>query len=83
MVSILSELELDFIHRMSRQELIEEVRAHPDDLPVDLLGQLEEQPTHRVQLLLLASRLIRILRHLRKDGAATLSPSTGWEVHGG
>ena len=79
MVSILSELELCSIDRMTQQELVDAVRERVDDLPVDLLGQLEEQPTHRLQLLLLAGRLIRVLRHLRKDTAATF-PRSGGEV---
>ena len=72
MASILTELELCEIDRMTRQELIAAVRARGDDLPADLLQQLEEQPTHRLQLLLLAGRLIRVLRQLPKDTAATL-----------
>lgn len=80
MVSVLSELELCSIDRMTRQELVEAVRARTDDLPVDLLGQLEEQPTHRLQLLLLAGRLIRVLRHSQKDNAATLDPHSRREV---
>ena len=74
MISILSELELCSIERMTRQELLDAVRARGDDLPADLLGQLEGQPTHCLQLLLLAGRLIRVLRQLRKDTAAIASP---------
>jgi hypothetical protein len=74
MISILSELELCSIDCMTWQELIEAVRARARDLPVDLLEQLEEQPTDRLQLLLLAGRLIRVLRLLRKETAATSSP---------
>ena len=65
MVSILSELELCAIERMTPQELIQAVRDRAKDLPVDLLGQLEEQSTHYLQMLLLAGRLIRVLRHLQ------------------
>ena len=65
MVSILSELELCAIDRMTRQELVDAVRQRACDLPIDLLGQLEERPTHHLQLLLLACRLIRVLRQVR------------------
>jgi hypothetical protein len=82
MISVLSELELCSIDRMTRQELVEAVRARAGELPVDLLGQLEEQPTDRLQLLLLAGRLIRVLRLLRKDTAANLCPRSPREVHG-
>jgi hypothetical protein len=82
MVSIVSELELYSIDRMARQEVIDAIRARRGDLPVDLLGQLEEQPTSQLQLLLLAGRLIHVLRRLRKDNAATLSPVNRSEVRG-
>ena len=63
MVSIVSELELCSMERMSRFELVEAIRGRASHLPVDLLGQLEEQPMPRLQLLLLAGRLIQVLRH--------------------
>jgi hypothetical protein len=62
MVSILSELELYSIERMTRQELIDALRAYAAHIPVDLWGRLEDQPSHRLQLLLLTGRLIRVLR---------------------
>jgi hypothetical protein len=74
MVSILSELELCSIDRMTRQELIAAVRVREEDLPVDLLGNLEEQATDRLQLLLLAGRLIQVLRYFWEDTAGTPSP---------
>jgi hypothetical protein len=77
MISILSELELCSIDRMSRQELVDALREYAAHLPVDLWGQLEDQPTHRLQLLLLAGRLIRLLR---KDTASTFSPHSRREV---
>lgn len=80
MVSILSQLELCSMDCMTRQELISAIRARGADLPVDLLGQLEDQPTSHLQLLLLAGRSIHVLRHLRKDTAATLSPIARREV---
>jgi hypothetical protein len=68
MVSILSELELCAIERMTSQELVQAVRDRAKDLPVDLTDQLEQQSTHYLQLLLLAGRLIRVLRHLQSRG---------------
>jgi hypothetical protein len=68
MVSIVSELELCAIERMTRQELVEAIRARANFLPSDLLGQLEEQPLQGLQLLLLTGRLIQVLRHLRDRG---------------
>jgi hypothetical protein len=68
MVSILSELEVDSIDRMTRQELAEAIRARTSDLPGDLLADLEAQSTCQLQMLLLAGRLIHVLRHLRHRG---------------
>ena len=53
MVSMLSQLELCSMDRMTRQELMAAIRARGDIMPTDLLGQLEEQPTRQLQLLLL------------------------------
>jgi hypothetical protein len=64
MTSIVSELELGCIDRMPRQQLIDCVRARGDELPADLLERLEEQSTERLQLLLLAGRLIQVLRRM-------------------
>jgi hypothetical protein len=71
MVSIVSELELMSIDRLSRPQLIDAVRARSGELPADLLDQLEDRSTDRLQLLLLAGRLIQVLRHLER--AAKLS----------
>jgi hypothetical protein len=68
MVSILSELELGAIDRMARQQLIEAIRVRRNDLPGDLLTNLEEQSTCQLQMLLLAGRLIHVLRQLRGHG---------------
>jgi hypothetical protein len=65
MVSTLSELELSLIERLSREDLIQAIRGRAGDLPGDLLERLEEQPTDDLQMLLLAGRLIQVLRHLR------------------
>jgi hypothetical protein len=64
MVTILSELELMSIDRMTRPQLVEAIRARAVDLPEDLLEGLEERSSDRLQLLLLAGRLIQVLRHL-------------------
>ena len=66
MVTILSELELLSIDRMTGPQLIAAIRARAGDLPDDLLERLEERSTDRLQLLLLAGRLIQVLRHLEK-----------------
>jgi hypothetical protein len=68
MVTTLTELELSWIDHLGRSQLIEAIRAHEDHLPGDLLERLEEQPTDRLQLHLLAGRLIRVLRGLRSRG---------------
>jgi hypothetical protein len=68
MVSILSELELCSIEHMAQKELVQAIRGRMHDLPVDLLGQLEEQSRQYLQLLLMAGRLIYVLRHLRSRG---------------
>ena len=69
MVSTSFGLELRYIDRMVRHELIEAVMARRDCLQADLLDSLEEQSTERLQLLLLVARLIQVLR--QKDGAVT------------
>ena len=66
MVYNLSALELSCIDRMTREQLIEAIRARADDLPGDLQQRLEEQSTDCLQLLLLAGRLIQVLRHRRR-----------------
>jgi hypothetical protein len=63
MIAILSKIELDYIDCMTRPQLIQAIQARAADLPVDLRDRLEEQPTHRLQLTLLAGRLIQVLRH--------------------
>ena len=70
MISILSELELCCIDRMTHQDLIQAIRARAADLPADLLDRLDEQPVDRLRLLLLAGRLIQVSRHLRNRASA-------------
>jgi hypothetical protein len=65
MVSSLGELELQCIDELTRPELLAAIRASQAHLPVDLLERLEEQSTHRLQLLLLAARLIHVLRQVK------------------
>jgi hypothetical protein len=65
MLTNLTELELSCIDRLNREELLNAVRARAGDLPGDLLVDLDELPTDRLQLVLLAGRLIQVLRHLR------------------
>jgi hypothetical protein len=65
MISIMGELELRWIVRMSRPELIRAVLACKHAVPGDLLEDLEHASTERLQLLLLAARLILVARYLR------------------
>jgi hypothetical protein len=64
MLTILSEVELAHIDRMTRPQVIHAIQARAADLPVDLLEGLKEQSIHRLQLTLLAGRLIQVLRHI-------------------
>jgi hypothetical protein len=64
MVSVLAKVEMFCIERLTDQELIQAVRARAEDLPVDLMVRLEEQSIERLQLMLLAGRLIHVLRRL-------------------
>jgi hypothetical protein len=56
-------LELRHIDHMTRDELLAAIRSKQDCLREDLLECLEEQSTDHLQLLLLAARLIQVLRH--------------------
>jgi hypothetical protein len=55
-------LELQHIDHMTRDELLEAVRSKRDCLRADLLERLEGQSNDRLQMLLLAARLIQVLR---------------------
>jgi hypothetical protein len=68
MVSNLTDLEVRGIEQMPRQELLEAIRTCRDHLPVDLLERLEERPIYQLQMLLLAARLIQVMRHLKGRG---------------
>jgi hypothetical protein len=74
MVSTLSQLELQCIDPMSRQQLLDAIRARLDCLPPDLREGLDEQPTDQLRLLLLAARLTYALRQLRRVDWARNSP---------
>jgi len=65
--SLLLNLEMTYLDRMSRQQLIEALGERSDSLPLDLRQELEEQPTNRLRLLLFAGRLIHVLRQLRRN----------------
>jgi len=52
------------IEPMTREQLVEAIRRREDNLPPELRERLEEQPIARLQLLLLAARLIYALRQL-------------------
>jgi hypothetical protein len=62
MIATLGQLEMHCIDRLCRQELIDAIRARGDCLPEDLRQGLENQPTDRLRLLLLAARLVHVLR---------------------
>jgi hypothetical protein len=65
MVATSLHLELQNIDQMTRQELITAIGSKRECLCSDLLEGLEEESTDRLQLLLLAARLIQVLRHVR------------------
>jgi hypothetical protein len=62
MIANLFELELQYIDHLSRERLIETVRFYQACLAPDLLEGLEEKSTDHLQLLVLAGRLIHVLR---------------------
>src|SRR5262249_59058000 len=64
LVSTLGLLEIKCIDPMNREQLLQAIRRRLDCLPPDLGERLEEQPTGRLQLLLLAARLVHVLREL-------------------
>jgi hypothetical protein len=68
MVAILTKVELAYIDRMTKPQLIQAIQARAADLPVDLLDRLDEQSIQRLQLMLLAGRLIQVLRHVPDGG---------------
>jgi hypothetical protein len=73
MVWTLGKLEMQSIDLMSRQQLLEAIRPHQDYLAVELRDRLEEQPLEWLRLLLLAARLIHVLRKGR-NGAGPRVP---------
>jgi hypothetical protein len=68
----LGEIEMRGIGRLSRQGLLDALSPRLGCLPPDLAERLEDQPTDRLRLLLLAARLLYTLRQLQaRDGAGT------------
>jgi hypothetical protein len=63
MVATSFDLELRYIDQMTRPELLAAIRSKQDCLCKDLLDCLEGQSTEHLQLLLLAARLIQVLRN--------------------
>jgi hypothetical protein len=57
-----NDLELYKLDRMTREEIIAAIQTRRDHLPADLLEGLEEQSTLRLQLRVVAARVIEILR---------------------
>jgi hypothetical protein len=74
MVSTLGELELQSIDLMSRQQVLDAIGPRQDCLPPDLREHLEEQPTGRLRLLLMAARLIQVLRLTQSADRAGNAP---------
>jgi hypothetical protein len=62
MVSTLSEFEVHYIDQMPRQRLVEELLAHREHLPGDLVEGMARQADDHLRLLLFAARIIRALR---------------------
>lgn len=60
--STLFEMEMLNIDRMSRPKLIEAVQDRWDSLPADLRVDLENESTDHLRLLLVAGRLLHMLR---------------------
>jgi hypothetical protein len=55
-------LELQHIDHMTRDELLAAIRSKQDCLRAELLERLEGQSNDHLQMLLLAARLIQVLR---------------------
>jgi hypothetical protein len=63
LISTLTELELRQLDSMSREQLISRLLEFKDNTPVEFCQELlEQQGTDRLRLLLLAVKLIRVLR---------------------
>jgi hypothetical protein len=75
MITTLSELELSCIDRLSREQLIAALRNHTEHLPGDLLERLDEHSIDHLRLLLLAGRLIRVLRQWGRQGPTSTPPN--------
>jgi hypothetical protein len=65
MISNVGKLELGYLDRMTRQELIEAIELQGDCLRIDLQVRLEEISTDYLRWLLLATRLLAALRLLQ------------------
>ncbi len=61
----LTQLELDLMDHMKRGQLLAAIRDRTEHLPADLLVGMEEMPDDWLRLLLLAGRVVHLLRHLR------------------
>jgi hypothetical protein len=61
-ISTFYDLELRQVELLSRPELIRAIREKRHCLEADLLEHLEEKSTDHLQLLLLAARLVHVLR---------------------
>jgi hypothetical protein len=70
MVLTLAKLELHDIERLSRLQLIDAVLLSRDHIPDDLIARAEQLSIDHLRLLLLAARLICVLRHLQTPAEA-------------
>jgi hypothetical protein len=62
MISNLGKLELRCLDQMTRQEILEAIRKHADGLRIDLEECLDDHSTDSLGRLLLAARLLHVLR---------------------
>lgn len=61
-----SQLEAYCIDRLTREELTESIRAQLWHLPRDLRERIDEQATDALRMLVLAARLLHVLRMMRE-----------------
>ncbi len=65
MTFAVTQLELDLMDRMKRDELLAAIRGRAEHLPADLIAGMEAMPDEYLRLLLLTGRLVHLLRQLR------------------
>jgi hypothetical protein len=83
MFATLLKLELALLDDLGRKQLIDALLASRDKLSLDFTSEwLEAQSTERLRLLLLAAKLLRVLR--QKEGRDWPGPTAirGGQKHG-